>query len=97
MPKQKFLDGFIAATGYHRKYAIAVLNSPFEEKRESESAKERRREYNDSVRQVLIAVWTAANHICSKRLEPFLPERIERWNDLVTYQFPRKLKPGSCA
>jgi hypothetical protein len=67
--KGRVLDGFIAATGYERKYAIRQLNSA-----EAPSTPKRRlacQKYDDQVRQALISVWCAANQICSKRLVPF--------------------------
>lgn len=73
--KGRVLDGFIAATGYERKYAIRLLNSA-----EAPATPKRRlacQKYDDQVRQALISVWCAANQICSKRLVPFLPQLIE--------------------
>ena len=75
MDKGRVLDGFIAATGYERKYAIRLLNSA-----EAPTTPKRRlacQKYDDQVRQALISVWCAANQICSKRLVPFLPQLIE--------------------
>jgi hypothetical protein len=75
LDKGRVLDGFIAATGYERKYAIRQLNSagaPATPKRRLACQK-----YDDQVRQALISVWCAANQICSKRLVPFLPQLIE--------------------
>ena len=77
--KQIILDEFVTATGYHRKYAITLLNefdpaSPSPTKRER---KARHRKYDDDVREALLVVWEAANRICSKRLVPFLPELVE--------------------
>lgn len=74
--KSQILDGFIAATGYHRKYAAAVLAC-----NDSATAKNARtpmpRVYDEAVRQALVAIWNAAGQICSKRLCPFLPEFVE--------------------
>lgn len=73
--KGKILDGFVAATGYERKYAIQLLNStekPAESPRHRSSQK-----YDDQVRQALIFVWCTANQICSKRLVPFLPQLVK--------------------
>lgn len=73
--KSEIIDGFVAATGYHRKYAASVLSNP-----NSVSAQRtktnRSRKYDEEVALALISVWNAANQICSKRLKPFLPEFI---------------------
>lgn len=72
--KRKLLDGFVAATGYERKYAIQLLNSdemPVLPKNRPAS-----QQYDEQVRQALISVWNAANQICSKRLVPFLPQLV---------------------
>lgn len=73
--KGKILDGFIADTGYQRKYAITLLNTVIttflgQKKRVKEP------KYNQAVRIALTSAWHAANGICAKRLVPFLPELI---------------------
>lgn len=74
--KGKILDGFVAATGYERKYATHLLNSTA-----APAAPTKRpatQKYDEQVRQALIAVWYAANKICSKRLVPFLPQLVAK-------------------
>jgi hypothetical protein len=73
--KQKILDEFTSATGYHRKHAIRVLKNRV--------SKTRRRKrtgyptlYQGEVVQVLEQIWEIYGRICSKRLQPFLPEAI---------------------
>jgi len=73
--KQKILDEFAHATGYHRKHAIRVLKNGV--------SKARRRKrtgyatiYRGAVVQVLEQIWEIYGHICSKRLQPYLPEAI---------------------
>lgn len=73
--KQRILDEFTSATGYHRKHAIRVLKNGV--------AKSRKRErsgyktiYHGEVVAVLEQVWEIYGHLCSKRLQPFLPEAI---------------------
>lgn len=75
--RSEILDGFVAATGYHRKYAVAVLRQPSNENGSEQLYANRKRIYDQSVQQALICVWNAANQICSKRLAPFLPEFVE--------------------
>lgn len=74
--KTEILNGFIAATGYHRKYAASVLAKNF--KPEGPAARRRQPKiYDDAVKHALVLIWNAANQICSKRLAPFLPEFVE--------------------
>jgi len=73
--KQKILDEFTSATGYHRKHAIRVL------KNRVPKARRRKRTgyptiYRGEVVQVLEQIWEIYGQICSKRLQPFLPEAI---------------------
>src|SRR3989440_5900586 len=69
--KEVILDEFVAATGYARKYAIRLLNHPVEQK--LTITRPRPPHYGSEVQQALHLAWTAANHICAKRLVPFLP------------------------
>ena len=73
--KQKILDEFTSATGYHRKHAIRVLKNRV--------SKTRRRKrtgyptvYHGEVVRALEQIWEIYGRICSKRLQPFLPEAI---------------------
>lgn len=76
--KQIILDEFVAATNYHRKYAIQQLknDSPDLDSPKKQARKPRVRKYDDAVKAALVVVWEAANRICSKRLVPFLPEMV---------------------
>lgn len=90
--KGKILDGFIAATGYRRKYAINLLNSA-EVKQKINVRQGRKPKYNNEVQAALITVWRAANEICAKRLVPFLPELVvalERYGHLSLAPSTRK-------
>ena len=72
--KQQMLDEFVAATGYHRKYAIRLLKhgpGPRAMKK-----KGRRKKYTGEVIDALIEIWEICGRICSKRLQPFLPEMV---------------------
>lgn len=72
--KGRILDEFTKATGLHRKAAIRLLN-----RRHSGPGKKRRgrpRQYGPLVVEALRIVWEASDHLCSKRLHPFLPELI---------------------
>lgn len=77
--KKTILDEFIAATGYHRKYAISLLNS-FDPNKWSPGkprCRSRRRKYTPEVQTALVTAWEVAHCICSKRLVPFLPEMVD--------------------
>jgi hypothetical protein len=74
--KQRILDEFTAATGYHRKYAIAVLKHPPAE-RPLPTHRPRGQRYDAEVQAALMCLWEAAGGICGKRLVPFLPTLIE--------------------
>ncbi len=73
--KTVILDEFVAATGYARKYAIRLLSHPVASKVTIE--RPRAPHYGPEVQQALHLAWTAANHICAKRLIPFLPTLVE--------------------
>lgn len=73
--KQQILDEFVAATGYHRKYAIHLLNHP--PKRSVAPRRPRRSKYTGQVRAALVNVWRVANCICGKRLVAVLPQYVE--------------------
>ena len=64
--KTVILDEFVAATGYARKYAIRLLRHPVAPKLTIE--RPRPPHYGPEVQQALHLAWTAANHICAKRL-----------------------------
>ena len=68
--KRRILDEFIAATGYHEKSAIRVLNSTG-----SMRLQTRRRAslYDEAVRSALIVLWEASDRVCGKRLKALLP------------------------
>jgi len=73
--KRVILDEFVAATGYAGKYAIRLLSHPVAPKLAIERPRSPR--YGPEVQQALHLAWTAANHICAKRLIPFLPTLVE--------------------
>jgi len=81
--KQRMLDEFVAAIGYHRKYAIRIMKQEAFRKRAKKRG--RRKIYQGEVVVVLEQIWEICGRICSKRLHPFLPEMVrvlERTGDL---------------
>jgi hypothetical protein len=76
--KQKILDEFTGATGYHRKYAIRVLkNQRPVQKHLNRKTKTYKTIYRGEVLQALEQIWEIYGQICSKRLQPLLPEAIK--------------------
>lgn len=74
--KTQILNEFIAATGYHRKYAIRVLKrGPRPRGLRKKSG--RQKVYQGEVVEVLKQIWEILGRICSKRLKPFLPEIVD--------------------
>ena len=80
--KGKILDEFAKTTGLHRKSVIRLLNRPV--RRGLTKRRGRKRKYGASVAEALRSVWEASDHLCSKRLRPFIPEMVRimrRWGD----------------
>jgi len=70
--KQAILNEFCANTGYHRKYAIRLLNRPRPEK--PPARRRRGLSYGPETLRVLTAVWAAAGYPWSVRLRALLPQ-----------------------
>jgi len=78
LEKQKMLDEFTCATGYHRKHAIRVLKNQVQVQNHlKRKTKTYPTLYRGEVVQVLEQIWEIYGQICSKRLQPFLPEAIK--------------------
>jgi hypothetical protein len=76
--KQKILDEFTCATGYHRKHAIRVFKNQRQVQNHLKGkTKTYKTIYGGEVVQVLEQVWEIYGRICSKRLQPILPEAIK--------------------
>jgi hypothetical protein len=76
--KQKMLDEFTSATGYHRKHAIRILRNPRQVQNHLKGKnKTFKTIYTGEVVTALEQIWEIYGHICSKRLQPFLPEAIK--------------------
>ncbi len=70
--KEQILNELIATTGYHRKSAIRVLRHGPKPKGLKKPG--RQKIYRGEVVQVLEQIWEVCGRICSKRLQPFMPE-----------------------
>jgi hypothetical protein len=93
--KQKILDEFTSATGYHRKHAIRVLKNKVQGQNHFKGkTKTYKTLYRGEVVQALEQIWEIYGQICSKRLQPFLPEAIrvlERCQEIELSQATKEL------
>ena len=88
--KGRILDEFVAISGYHRKHAIRLLNQT----PTGSGKRDRRRVYDERVRQALVILWEASDRLCSKRLKVMLPvllEAIERHGHVAFSEEVREL------
>lgn len=72
--KQMMRNEFCLNTGYHRKYAIRLLNGVPAGKQPERRRRERRSRYGRQVLAVLAAIWEAAGYPWSVRLKAFAGE-----------------------
>jgi hypothetical protein len=91
--KSKILDEFVANTGYHRKYALALLQ---QQRRQPASSSHRRRKrvYTQEVADALVFIWEVCHRIGPRRLQPFLQEMVpalERHGELLVTAPTRQL------
>src|SRR3990167_981647 len=95
LEKQKMLDVFTSVTGYHRKHAIRVLKNKVQVQNHLKGkTKTYQTIYRGEVVQVLEQIWETYGCICSKRLQPFLPEAIrvlERYKEIKISKDTRDL------
>jgi hypothetical protein len=72
--KQKILDEFCALSGYHRKYAIALLKKPVRIKKRVKQKSGRKPHYQDEVfLTALQRIWREVDLVCSTRLKAAIP------------------------
>jgi hypothetical protein len=85
--KGQILDEAVMVTGYHRKAAIRLLRGP--RKNGATDRRGRARQYGMEVVAALKVAWEASDRMCSRRLQPFLPELVkvlERHGELTVSQ-----------
>lgn len=70
--RQQILDEFCQVCGYHRKYAIRLLNSPLPEKLKG-GQRRRKPTYGSQTISILTAIWEASGYPWSVRLKALLP------------------------
>jgi hypothetical protein len=88
--KKQILDEFIATTGYHRKYAIRLLKHG--RPRRSNKKHGLPKVYQGEVVVALEQIWEICGRICSKRLQPFLPEMVKVLERCGEVQLPAETK-----
>ena len=69
------MDEVTKVTGYHRKAAIRLLGQ--RGKRKPVGRRGRTKQYEVEVVAALKEAWEASDRMCSRRLQPFLPELVE--------------------
>jgi hypothetical protein len=72
--KTEMLNEFVATTGMHRKGMIRLLNR--RSRSSGSKTRGRPRLYRHEAMVALKVVWEASDCLCSKRLQPFLPELV---------------------
>ena len=70
--KGQLLDDFCEFTGYHRKYAMALLAAPLAPPKRRSGG--RKKIYDQAVVTAVLFIWKATNKVCGERLQPFIPE-----------------------
>jgi hypothetical protein len=88
--KQKMLDEFTAATGFHRKYALRLLKHGYPCRKGK--PKGRQAIYRGEVVSALEQIWEVYGRICSKRLHPYLPEGLKVLERCGEIQFSAEIK-----
>jgi len=73
--KGKMLDEFTQVTGLHRKAAIRLLRRLSQPRAGKRCG--RPRKYGTGEAEALRVVWEASDRLCSRRLQPFLPEMVK--------------------
>lgn len=91
--KQKMLDEFTSTTGYHRKHAIRALKNQRQVQNHLKGKNKTFKSiYTDEVVQALEQIWEIYGQICSKRLQPFLPEAIKVLERCQEIEFSKAAK-----
>lgn len=75
--KGQLLSDFCDFANYHRKHALRLLNSPPMVARRTISSR-RPRVYDQLTINALLVIWGASNKICAERLQPYIPEMMEK-------------------
>jgi hypothetical protein len=71
--KAAMLEEFCRVCGYHRKYAIWLLNRPLPEPAGKRAVTPRLPTYSQAAIGILAKIWEASGYLCSQRLKAALP------------------------
>ena len=71
--RASLLDEFCRMTGYHRKSAVRLL---WHQPPPGREGRGRKRQYGPAVADALKKIWEVSDHLCSKRLAPFLSDLV---------------------
>ena len=93
--KGKMLDEFTQVTGLHRKAAIRLLHRLVQPR--TGKRRGRPRKYGTGAAEALKVVWEASDRLCSKRLQPFLPEMMKVLRGSMGSSASMPLRKGSSA
>lgn len=88
--KSRMLDEFCEITGRHRKSAIRRLGRPPQPRR---GAGGRPPRYGPEVAALLTRIWAASDHLCGKRLAPFLGPLLDALEHHGELRIPPHLRP----
>jgi len=72
--RSRLLDEFCEQTGYHRKYAIALLGKPVDTPPPGGTSRQRGPTYSPASVRILAQIWRAAGYPWSARLKALLPQ-----------------------
>lgn len=96
--RSQLLNDVVDITGYHRTYASVLLRSPPPKRT---PRKPRAARYSAETKQAVLLLWHAASDICAERLQPFIPELLDKLvacNELtVTPETDKQLRNISLA
>lgn len=91
--KSRILDEFVAATGYNRKYALAVLLRP-PTPRAGPIRRPRAVQYGPDVVRALSEIWDAADRPCGKLLVAAIPDvlrAMEKYGEISVHPGTRQM------
>jgi hypothetical protein len=92
--KGHILDEFVQVTGYHRKAAVRLLRWGYPGNCGRRQG--RPKEYSPEVVAALKVAWEASNRMCSRRLQPFLPELVQVLEQHGELAAPPEVKTQLC-
>jgi hypothetical protein len=99
--KARVLDEFCSVCGYHRKYAIQLLQKPFRKRSKARKKPGPKPDYHDkNFVNALMRIWLESDQPCSKRLKIIIPAWLPHYDKhygLLSEEIKQKLKTVSAA